>query len=279
MDILNYFNVGLAPDEEFIVDLDTVLAAIMSAAKTSTQGANLIKKTIVPQLIAMVYQKLCAAVGKVECYLRESSAHERHVFTVIYDDVETDAEVIETKFFFELVFAIHRVGMGELDVCNVNEEVSYEMLIQFIERHLMVEIPDQLKDGDVMDVFMRKNVINLRRAKKNDDRIDRLLPTDLSQLQSIYIKQYLTLKDSFVHTARAAHTLIKLRHTIFEPIFSHYKNTDGYLSLTGTFYSCLLFISKCNVATSFIDANIQQKAFETINKRTRQLITTLKNQN
>ena len=48
MDILNYFNVGLAPDEEFIVDLDTVLAAIMSAAKTSTQGANLIKKTIVP---------------------------------------------------------------------------------------------------------------------------------------------------------------------------------------------------------------------------------------
>lgn len=100
----------------------------------------------------------------------------------------------------------------------------------------------------------------------------------MNLLQRIYIKQYLTMKDAFVGAVHAGETLIKLRQLIFEPIYTHYKGSDGYLDLTGSFYQCLLFISKCNVATSFIDAVAQHKAYDRINKRTRKLINTLRNQ-
>ena len=77
---------------------------------------------------------------------------------------------------------------------------------------------------------------------------------------------------------RAAQSLIKLRQSIFEPIYTHFKSANGYLSLTGSFYQSLLFISKCNVAANFIDAIAQQRVFDRINRRTRKLIDTLRYQ-
>ena len=75
-------------------------------------------------------------MGRVECYLKESATHERLLFTVLYDDIETAEETVEIKFFFELVLALHKAGMGELDYCNESEEIPYEALINFIEKHL-----------------------------------------------------------------------------------------------------------------------------------------------
>ena len=142
MNIFNYFNSGLSSEEEYLVDLDIVLISIINAAIMHCNGSKQIKKTIVPQLISIVYQNIYQAVGKVECYLKESSTHERHLFTVLYDDVETVSETVEIKFFLELIFALHKTGMGEFDYCSEDEEISYEALINFIETHLKIEIPD-----------------------------------------------------------------------------------------------------------------------------------------
>lgn len=133
-------------------------------------------------------------------------------------------------------------------------EVTYEMLEQLIENHFSIEIPDELKDADEMAFFIQKRILTLRKAQKNDKRPEaKLCHADLRQIQSMYIKHYLTFKDAMIIGLRAAQGVVKLRQSIFEPIFNHYKQGDGYLALTGSFYQCLLFISKCNIATSFVD--------------------------
>ena len=129
------------------------------------------------------------------------------------------------------------------------------MFTTFIEGHLKVAIPEAFKEEFAMNGFIKKRILSLRRPKKNDERLDTLVHSDLRQLQSTFVKQFVTLQDAFVHAVRVAQNLIKLRQSIFEPIFMHFRSADGYLSLTGSFYQSLLFISKCNVATTFVDVS------------------------
>ena len=70
----------------------------------------------------------------------------------------------------DLIYAIHYHGLGDFEVEMDYEQVTYEMLEQLIENHFGMEIPDELKDADVMAIFIQKRILNLRRPKKNDDR-------------------------------------------------------------------------------------------------------------
>ena len=116
--------------------MDLTLAALLRAAKAQIKGCKLIKRAIIPQFAATIYSRLSQAVGKIDCYLQESTTHERHLFTVEYDDIVNDTEIVEIKFFLDLLFAIHFFGLGDFEYESDNQQVTQGEFVELIEKHL-----------------------------------------------------------------------------------------------------------------------------------------------
>lgn len=76
---------------------------------------------------------------------------------------------------------------------------------------------------------------------------------DLKLLSFTYVRQFLTLKDSMMIAMRAGQHFNAFKLSIFEPIFNYFRGKETFLTLTGSFYQSLLFISKTDVSNSFAD--------------------------
>ena len=66
-----------------------------------------IKRSVLPQLIAIVYQRMSAGIGKIEVYTGNIIADDEDlmIYEATYEEMD-DAEVSLCKFFVEVIFAI-----------------------------------------------------------------------------------------------------------------------------------------------------------------------------
>lgn len=160
------------------------------------------RRSLVPQLITVTYEKLSKSVGKVECYIAESANHERQLWTANFEKLEDEDEdeLAEVKFFIEMVFAVHHHGLGEYDhSISDTEVIEIEQFLEFITQHLNIVVPGSLNYIDALQRFVKKKIIGLRRPKKNDVRpADKLVTSDLNSLLSTYIRQYMSFKEALI---------------------------------------------------------------------------------
>ena len=113
IDLLNIFETGPSmSDQDLIVDTDVLLNSIIQAAILHLNDTLEIKRSVLPQLIAIVYQRMSAGIGKIEVYTGNIIADDEDlmIYEATYEEMD-DAEVSLCKFFIEVIFAIQHLGL------------------------------------------------------------------------------------------------------------------------------------------------------------------------
>lgn len=73
LELLRFFRQGLLQsDEDSIVDFELVIQTIIQAARSLLGNQKLIKKTVLPMLVSLVYERISKEIGRVEFYKYES---------------------------------------------------------------------------------------------------------------------------------------------------------------------------------------------------------------
>ena len=268
-------------DDEPDIELDLVLGSVMSAAQFLLTDQPEVKRSVLPQLLSLFYHRASSTIGRIEFHYTkdgEDESEDKVIKEVLFESIEDEVEIIKIKFFADLISAIQHFGIGKYDYKKPYDVVSDDDFMTFVKNHLCLSLSKGVSNHESLMEYVKAFIVKLREhSEANQTPANQLIADDMHKLHQCYVKQFISLKEAFFHVARVEGSFRKLRQSIFEPVFKRFCSAEGYLSLTGSFYQSLLFISKANVKAVYRDAKQQQKAHEFTSGRTRSLIDSLKN--
>ena len=145
--------------------------------------------------------------------------------------------------------------MSELvpDVSPTSDEVSCHALLKYLTDKLKDDFPSTLQDPEKFEKFVRHRIISFKthsigidqqfedvdRAIDKTLRLDaKLMKSDLLLLQHVQITRKLPLRKALMAAVQAGYSLIRIKQSLFEPIFNRYADrmTTGKLDLDNSFY-------------------------------------------